>query len=175
MPMETERAAELGRRIAAGTQLSRYHKDRLDESDAAVAALQIELDRVTALDSRTAAFWEGGGNLLTGDRVTDDTLLHIARFLTAEGSGPPRPDVYPLHHQGHRRAQRQQRRGGSSSAGDAFDPGGGSAAVGGGVQRAGARLGVVSHHRELDVSDARGGGASAAAGVRLGAWLDHAV
>jgi hypothetical protein len=31
----------------------------------------------------TEAFHAGGGSLLVGDGITDDTLLHIARFLTA--------------------------------------------------------------------------------------------
>ena len=30
---------------------------------------------------RTAAFWAGGGSLLMGDGITDDTLFHITRFL----------------------------------------------------------------------------------------------
>ena len=82
---------------------------------------------------------------LLGDGVTDDTLLHIACFLTTAkdllrlaltcrrfsikciallsggGGGPA-----------------------SGSAGDAVHPGGGGAAVGGGAQRAGARVGVAT-------------------------------
>ena len=41
------------------------------------AALEMERAKVV----RTAAFWAGGGSLLMGDGITDDTLFHITRFL----------------------------------------------------------------------------------------------
>jgi hypothetical protein len=40
---------------------------------------QLAVLHAKAAEARTAAFWSGGGNLLTG--VTDDTLLAVARYL----------------------------------------------------------------------------------------------
>ena len=60
-----QRASELERRL----QQCRADKVRLRE----------ELGQ--AQSEATAAFRSGGGSLLLGDGITDDTLLHVARFL----------------------------------------------------------------------------------------------
>ena len=90
---------------------------------------------------------------LLGDGVTDDTLLHIARFL------PTAKDLLRLQLTNKRfstkciAAPSVGGAGGGSasvwasvwasvSGGEAVDCGGGSEAVGGGLQRAGARLGA---------------------------------
>ena len=78
---------------------------------------------------------------LLGDGITDDTLLHIARFL------PTAKDLLALCLTCPRFAAKiiaaPGIAGGSGgSAGDAVDRGGGGAAVGGAVQRAGAWVGA---------------------------------
>ena len=62
--------AALGRELAANALEEAELERRLTE--------QLAQRR----DARTAAFWAGGGNLLVSDQLTDDTLLHIASFLT---------------------------------------------------------------------------------------------
>ena len=71
---------------------------------------------------------------LLGDGITDDTLLHIARFI------PTARDMLCLQLACPRFAAKsaQQQGGSGGSAGAAVDRGGGGAAVGGGAQRSGA-------------------------------------
>ena len=90
------------------------------------------------------------------------------RRLPPHRQGPALPQAHQpqVRRQGHRHCAQRIRGCSCGSAGDAVHPGAGGAAVGGGVQRAGAWLGAAARARELTVSDARGGVALAAAGVR---------
>ena len=63
-----QKAAAHGREAAAARA----------RSVSAEAALALERGKV----ERTTAFHASGGSLLMGDGVTDDTLLHIASFIT---------------------------------------------------------------------------------------------
>ena len=104
---------------------------------------------------------------LLGDGITDDTLLHIARFL------PAAKDLLRLQLTNKRFTAKVIAAPSDNFGGGVHSisiGGGGGAAVGGGVQRSGARVDTSGWFGELAVPDARGGGASAAAGVRSGAW-----
>ena len=91
------RSAELRAQIEASKQQQtelerqadelRRQADELGRRAGLCGAEQRDLEgRLTlalAKEARTANFWAGGGSLLVCDGITDDTLLHIASFLTA--------------------------------------------------------------------------------------------
>ena len=167
-----ERVAELEQEVERARQEVDELRCRLQEREeslhASEAALALERARVAAAERAVAM---GGGvdapPGLGDDELPDEVVLMICSFLGVRELGR-------LACVSQRFAEKfiaAPSRGGVAAA----PSGGDGTALGGGLQRAGARVGTSAGGRELAVPDARGGGASAAAGVRSVAWLGHAV
>ena len=77
------RVAALRSGIAENRSQAEEHQRQADAHTAEAVRMEAALALEEAKLARTAAFWAGGGSLLLGDGITDDTLLHVARFLAA--------------------------------------------------------------------------------------------
>ena len=72
---ELEQEVELAEHEVGQLRRRLNHREEgMRRSQAALAAQRAKV-------ARTLAFWSGRGSLLTGDGITEDTLLHIASFL----------------------------------------------------------------------------------------------
>ena len=76
------RFAELERSLLASRRRAAELRAQADEYDASASRTEEALELERGKQARTAAFHAGGGSLLA-EETTDDTLLHIARFLNA--------------------------------------------------------------------------------------------
>ena len=73
----------LEREIEHTRLMTLEHERKAEQSRADEARLRQQLTELKAKAAATAAFRSGGGSLLLGDGITDDTLLHIAGFLAS--------------------------------------------------------------------------------------------
>ena len=75
--------ARLEQLLASAEGQAREYKQLMEQSEAEGRRLRPELDHRRAVKAKTAAAsWHAtGGSLLTGDGITEDTLLAILRFL----------------------------------------------------------------------------------------------